>query len=83
MVALEEAYRFACEQLVVIDPDAALDALSLDADLTTLDLDSLAMLSLVAALEDRYEIRIPESELVQVKTMRDLLELALGSGGRV
>jgi acyl carrier protein len=79
-VALEEAYRFACEQLEVIDPDAALDALSLDADLTALDLDSVSLLSLVAALEDRYGTRIPESELLQVKTMRGLLELALAGG---
>jgi len=78
--ALEEAYRFAHEQLEVIDPDAALDRLSLDADLTTLDLDSVSMLSLVAALEDRYGVRVPEAELLRVRTMRRLLELVVDPG---
>ena len=82
-MALEEAYRFARAQLEVIDPDAALDRLSLDADLTTLDLDSVSMLSLVAALEDRYGIRIPEAELLRVRTMRGLLELFVEPGATV
>jgi acyl carrier protein len=82
-VALEEAYRFAREQLEVIDPDAALDQLSLDADLTTLELDSVSMLSLVAALEDRYGTRIPETELLRVRTMRGLLELVVEPGATV
>jgi acyl carrier protein len=82
-VALEEAYRFAREQLEVIDPDAALDQLSLDADLATLELDSVAMLSLVAALEDRYGTRIPEAELLRVRTMRGLLELFVEPGATV
>jgi acyl carrier protein len=82
-VALEQAYRFAREQLEVIDPDAALDQLSLDADLTTLELDSVSMLSLVAALEDRYGTRIPEAELLRVRTMRGLLELVVEPGATV
>lgn len=82
-MALEEAYRFAREQLEVIDPDAALDQLSLDADLTTLELDSVSMLSLVAALEDRYGTRIPEAELLRVRTMRGLLELVVEPGATV
>jgi acyl carrier protein len=76
-MALEEGYRFAREQLAVIDPDAALDRLTLDADLTTLDLDSVTVLSLVAALEDRYGVRVPEAELMRVRTMRGLLGLVL------
>jgi acyl carrier protein len=82
MTAVEDALRFAREEIEVIDPDAALEALSLDAELAELDLDSVALLSLVAALEERYGTRLSEAALLQVKTIRDLLELALDDGGR-
>jgi acyl carrier protein len=37
----------------------------------------VTVLSLVAALEDRYGVRVPEAELMRVRTMRDLLGLVL------
>jgi len=77
MDRLEEAFRFASEELATLDPAAALDQLELDTDLTRLDLDSVTVLSLVAALEDRYGTRVPDQALLQVRTMRQLLELAL------
>lgn len=82
MTAIDDAFRFAREELEVIDPEADLDSLSLDVVLANLDLDSVSLLSLVVALEERYETRLPESELLRVKTMRDLLELSLNGGGR-
>jgi acyl carrier protein len=75
---LDEAFRFAAEELATLEPETDLDQLELDTDLTRLDLDSITVLSLVAALEDRYGTRVPDQALLQVKTMRQLLELALG-----
>ena len=78
MDQLDEAFRFAAEELATLDSEADLDQLGLDTDLTRLDLDSITILSLVAALEDRYGTRVPDQALLQVKTMRQLLEIALG-----
>lgn len=77
MARLEEAFQFAAEELATLDPEAPVDQLDLDTDLTRLALDSVTVLSLVAALEDRYGIRVPDQALLQVKTMRQLLELVL------
>jgi acyl carrier protein len=77
MARLEEAFQFASEELATLDPAVPLDRLELDTDLTRLALDSVTVLSLVAALEDRYGTRVPDQALLQVKTMRQLLKLAL------
>jgi acyl carrier protein len=74
---LEEAFLFAREELATLEPEVTFDDLDLDADLSALDLDSVTVLSLVAALEDRYGTRIPNGSLLQVRTMRELLNLAL------
>ncbi|HEX5982655.1 MAG TPA: acyl carrier protein [Solirubrobacterales bacterium] len=77
MSRLDEAFRFAVEELATLEPEAPLDRLELDTDLTGLALDSVTVLSLVAALEDRYGTRIPDQALLRVRTMSDLLALAL------
>jgi len=74
---VDQLLAFAREELAVIDPDARTDQLVLESSLGDLDLESLTLVSLVAALEDRCAARIPRERLTDVKTVRDLLEAAL------
>lgn len=70
---------FARSELAVIDPDARVDQLTLETPLAELDLESLTLLSLVAALEDRCAVRIAREQLAEATTVRDLLEATLSA----
>jgi acyl carrier protein len=83
---VDQLLDFARSELAVIDPDARIDQLTLDTPLDELDLESLTLLSLVAALEDCCAVRIARERLAEAMTVRDLLEAtlsasALGAGG--
>jgi len=46
-----------------------------DATLEALDIDSLDGLRIVAAVEKKYGIVVPESEIGKIRTMPDIIEL--------
>lgn len=62
------ALQSACEQ---VDP-RELEPLSLETDLGTLGLDSVAILEMIAMSEDRLGIRIPDEAFGRVRTVSDL-----------
>ena len=45
-----------------------------------LGMDSLELLSVVMAIEEEYDIEVPEDELNQVDTLEDLVEYLKGRG---
>ena len=51
-----------------LEPDARL--------VEDLGMDSMMALEIVASLEKRYKIRLPEQELQEVKTLNRVIELA-------
>ena len=66
--------------------EAAVEVLGVDADVVTedarfkedLDADSLDLVELVMALEERFDISVPEEDLDGVTTIGAALELCLG-----
>jgi fatty-acyl-CoA synthase len=70
-----DAVSFVRAELAILDPEARTDRITADADLATLDLDSMTLLSLVAALEERYDGRVPEESLATVRTLREVFAL--------
>lgn len=63
------------EHLAVIDPDADLEAVALDATIADLDVESMTVMNVVAEIEDDLDVRVPEDELGMVETVRDLVQL--------
>ena len=45
-----------------------------------LGMDSLELLSVVVAIEEEYDLEVPEDELNQVDTLEDLVEYLKGRG---
>ena len=45
-----------------------------------LGMDSLELLSVVMAIEEEYDLEVPEDELNQVDTLEDLVEYLKGRG---
>ena len=43
--------------------------------LTDLEIDSLSLVEMVAAARDRFGVRIPDTQLKNLSTVRDLLDL--------
>jgi acyl carrier protein len=56
-----------------IAPDIDRDAVTAERDVTELGLDSMQVMEFVAEIEDALEIRIPDQELIGVRTVSDLL----------
>jgi acyl carrier protein len=64
----------------------AVDVLSVDADKVVpeasfaddLDADSLDLVELVMALEEEFEVEVPEEELAEVKTVGQAYDLVVG-----
>jgi acyl carrier protein len=63
------------EELALLDPDALLTDMRLDSELASLGLDSITMVSAVAAIEARYSIRIPDGRLARLKTVGQFISL--------
>ena len=60
------------------------DSISLDSSFEELELDSLDAVELIADLEDAFGVNVPNTDLQQVRTIRDAVEglgKALGAKG--
>ena len=62
-------------ELAVLDPDVPLARVTPEAEISSLNLESVTMLSLVAELEERFGIRVPERALTQLSTIEDLVSV--------
>lgn len=60
-------------ELAVLDPDVPVARVTPEAEIASLNLESVTMLSLVAELEERFGIRVPERALTQLSTVEDLV----------
>ena len=72
---LEEFKEFLDEELG-IDDEITMDTRLRD----DLMIDSLAVTQLVLSLEEKYDIRVEQSELAKLKTVRDCLDLLKEKG---
>ena len=68
--ALGEIRRVAAQELALPREPQPLDDLILD-----LHLDSVGLLTLVVALEDRFRLRLDEEDAARVRTVADLVAL--------
>jgi acyl carrier protein len=62
-------------ELEKIAPEVSVDSLSLDTDIATLGIESVTMLELIAALEERFGIELPDDELTTLDTLGDVIAL--------
>ncbi len=62
-------------ELEKIAPEAVSDSIDLDTDIATLGIESVTMLELIAALEERFGIELPDDELTTLDTLGDVIEL--------
>jgi acyl carrier protein len=62
-------------ELEKIAPEVSADNLNLDTDIATLGIESVTMLELIAALEERFGIELPDDELTTLDTLNDVIEL--------
>jgi acyl carrier protein len=69
------------EELAVLDPDVALERVEPSAAIASLDVESLTLMALIAELEARYGIRIPEHELTGLARVEELVELVRARAG--
>jgi acyl carrier protein len=70
----EQFLGFLVEHLQVLEPNCEFGGLGLDSELASLGVDSLSLLAALAAIEDRYGVRIPDSELATLSTVVDLAD---------
>lgn len=69
---LEHEVRQIISEIIEIE----VDKISLDARFVEdIGMDSMMALEILAALERKYKITIPEDELPRIKTLRDTLEI--------
>lgn len=73
---LETLKRIIAEQAGV-EETSLTEETSLKKDL---GMDSLELLSVVMAIEEEYDLEVPEDELNQVDTLEDLVEYLKGRG---
>ena len=74
------------EQVLKVLRESAVEVLGVDADQVTLeasfkddlDADSLDLVELVMALEERLDITIPEDELGEIKTVGQAVDVVVG-----
>lgn len=64
----------ACADVLHVDPTTVDEATSFAADL---DADSLALVEIVMQLEERFDLRIPESDLEGVATVGSAADLVV------
>jgi acyl carrier protein len=51
------------------------DQIALEAEIGSLGIDSLSMMQIVGEMEQKLDIMIPDEDLVQLKTVGDLLRV--------
>jgi acyl carrier protein len=63
------------ELLAATVEDVSVEEVALDCDLKDdLGVDSLALLELVAAIEDRWQVQVPMDEAVRLSTVREIVD---------
>ncbi|MDP9071694.1 MAG: acyl carrier protein [Actinomycetota bacterium] len=67
--------RDAAVEVLGVEPDAVVEEASFKDDL---DADSLDLVELVMALEERLDITIPEDELGEIKTVGQAVDVVVG-----
>ncbi len=70
-----EAVREAATEVLGVSPDAVVEEARFKDDL---DADSLDLVELVMALEERFDVTIPEEELGDIKTVGQAVDLVVG-----
>lgn len=70
-----EAVREAATEVLGVSSDAVVEEASFKDDL---EADSLDLVELVMALEERFEVTIPEDELGDIKTVGQAVDLVVG-----
>ena len=73
VASLEEEVRALIAEILETDPRQLDPNARLVEDL---GMDSMMALEIIASLEKRYKIRLPEQELQEVKTLQRVIELA-------
>jgi acyl carrier protein len=66
------AVHDACVEVLHVDASALAETTTFAEDL---DADSLALVEVVMALEERFDLRIPEDELADVATIGDAVDV--------
>ena len=69
------ALREVAVEVLSVEPDQVLESAKFKEDL---DADSLDLVELVMALEERFDITVPEEELEGVTTIGKSLDLVMG-----
>ncbi len=67
--------REAAVEVLGVEPDAVVEEAKFNEDL---DADSLDLVELVMALEERLEVTIPEEELGEIKTVGQAVDVVVG-----
>lgn len=62
------------DQLRLLEPELDVSDVTLGSEIASLDVDSLSILAALAAIEDRYGVRIPDGDLAALGTVADLAE---------
>ncbi|HVE47123.1 MAG TPA: acyl carrier protein [Acidimicrobiales bacterium] len=70
-----ESLKEAAVEVLGVSPDVVVEEASFKDDL---DADSLDLVELVMALEERFEITIPEDELGEIKTVSEAVDVVMG-----
>ncbi|MDP9387734.1 MAG: acyl carrier protein [Actinomycetota bacterium] len=70
-----EAVREAATEVLGVSSDAVVEEASFKDDL---EADSLDLVELVMALEERFDVTIPEDELGDIKTVGQAVDLVVG-----
>ncbi len=69
------AVKDAAVEVLGVEPDAVVEEATFKDDL---DADSLDLVELVMALEERLDITIPEDELGEIKTVGQAVDVVVG-----
>jgi acyl carrier protein len=62
-------------ELAELDPDALLERFSPEAELASLGLDSMTLMSAIADIESRHSIRIPHERIMGLETVGQLIAI--------
>ena len=72
---LEEEIRSIIAEITEIEPEKIVPEASF---VEELGMDSMMALEILAAIEKKYKIRIPEDKLMQLKNLKETIELTSG-----
>lgn len=69
-------------EIVSEESGLPVDSITADKNFTDdLDIDSLMMMTIVALAEERFDVRIPDDEVKNLKTVRDAVSYINGAQG--